>query len=75
LTLKGFCVGIVGLVVVVVSRVVVVEVVLDVEVVVVELRGPSAVDAAVLDSTRRNPTATITTVIRRSFKKSPVNKV
>jgi len=60
--------------VVVVSRVVVVEVVLDVEVVVVELRGPSSVDAAVPDSTRRNPTATITTVIRRSFKKSPVNK-
>jgi hypothetical protein len=74
LTLKGFCIGPGGLVVVVVSRVVVVEVVLDVEVVVVELRGPSAVDAAVPDSTRRNPTATITTVIRGSFKKSPANR-
>jgi hypothetical protein len=57
--------------VVVVSRVVVVDVVLNVEVVVVESRGLSAEKAALPESARRNPRATVTTVIRRSFKKTP----
>jgi hypothetical protein len=74
LTLKGFCVGTGALVVVVVSSVVVVEVVLDVDVVVVESRGPSADEAAFPESARRNPNATVMTVNRRSFKKTPVFK-
>jgi hypothetical protein len=59
--------------VVVVSSVVVVDVVLEVEVVVVESRGASAEEATVPDSASKDPAAMITTMIRRSFKKTPVN--
>jgi len=58
--------------VVTVSSVVVIDVVLDVEVVVVESRGPSAEEAPAPDSARKNPAATVTAVIRSSFKKTPV---
>jgi hypothetical protein len=72
LTRKGFCVGAGELVVVVVSSVVVVDVVLEVEVVVVESRGPTVEKAALPASERRNPAAMGTTMIRRNFKKTPV---